>query len=88
MNPVVAEDVARILKADLPWQAFSGRRVLVTGAGGFLGAYLVSTLIGLNDSGRLESPAAIVALVRSRERAGARLGSFSAGRILTSSKRI
>ena len=76
MNPVVAEDVARILKADLPWQAFSGRRVLVTGAGGFLGAYLVSTLIGLNDSGRLESPAAIVALVRSRDRAEARLGSF------------
>lgn len=72
-HPIVAEDVARIVAAELPWQEFSGANVLISGAAGFLPAYLVETLVHLNRT-VLEKPARIVALVRNAARARERLG--------------
>ncbi len=69
-NPVIAEDVERILAAPLPWTDLHGSTVLVSGASGFLPAYMVETLAGLNRRG---ARIRIVGLVRSRERALARL---------------
>jgi nucleoside-diphosphate-sugar epimerase len=53
MNPnnVIREDVDRILSADLPWECFRGATVLVTGASGFLPAYLVECLSELSRRG-------------------------------------
>jgi UDP-glucuronate decarboxylase len=45
-HPIVEEDLGNILKADLPWQQFDGKTVLVTGANGFLPAYLIVTNSG------------------------------------------
>jgi UDP-glucuronate decarboxylase len=45
-------DVAAIAARDLPWHQLSGARVLVTGAGGFLGGYLARTLLGLHALGQ------------------------------------
>ncbi len=47
-NSVISQDLARIVDTDLPWERLFGRTVLVTGANGFLPAYLVETLLHLN----------------------------------------
>lgn len=65
-HPLWREDIARILSADLPWEAFDGRTILIAGANGFLPAAMVETLLTLALRGkapRLE----VIALARSRE---------------------
>ncbi len=42
---VLEEDLDRILSADLPWSELGGAEVLVSGAAGFLPAYMVEVLI-------------------------------------------
>jgi len=60
--------MAQITSASLPWDDFSGATVLVTGAAGFLPAYMVETLLYLNEH-RLAKPAKVIALVRNLDRA-------------------
>lgn len=71
-NPVVDEDLARIVSSDLPWDRLFGRTVLISGANGFVPAYMVETLLHLNDTKR--AGIRVVALVRNFERAKRRLG--------------
>ena len=71
LNPVVAEDLDRILANDLPWERLRGKTVLVSGAGGFLPAYLVETLAALN---RRQFDIKVLALVRTPQKAIERLG--------------
>lgn len=66
-NRVVEEDLARITSADLPWDILEGKTVLISGANGFLPAYIVETLLYLNEINRLRI--SIVGLVRNREKA-------------------
>lgn len=72
-NRIIAEDVARIVAGGAPWDELAGARVLVTGATGFLPAYMVETLLELNR-GVLARPARITALVRNAATAEARFG--------------
>jgi len=72
-NQIIAEDVARIATAKLPWDDLAGTTVLVTGATGFLPAYMVETLLHLNRTS-LAKPARIVALVRNAASALERFG--------------
>lgn len=70
-NPVVAEDLLAIsTQYDLPWQRLQGKRVLVSGASGFLPAYMVETLLFLNETQDLKIQ--VYALVRSRKNFEAR----------------
>jgi nucleoside-diphosphate-sugar epimerase len=62
-NSIIAGDVERIASARLPWNRFAGKRVLVTGASGFLGAYVVETLAHLNERG-LNPPLQLLPLAR------------------------
>jgi len=72
-NRIVQEDIIRVSAASLPWRQFEGARILVTGASGFLPAYMVETLLYLNEHVLLQ-PCRIVALVRNAEAATARFG--------------
>jgi UDP-glucuronate decarboxylase len=74
-NPIIQEDLATIVNASLPWEDLSGATILVTGAAGFLPAYMVKTLLFLNRS-VLAKPARIIALVRNADRAQERFASY------------
>lgn len=66
VNRIVAEDIEEIVsKTDVDWSVFAGKRVLITGASGFLPAYLVETLLYLNRTRNLDIQ--VTALVRNRE---------------------
>lgn len=70
-NRIVREDIERIAGAAIAWERFSGAAILITGASGFLPAYIVETLVFLNRE-VLSQPARVVALVRNRDNAAAR----------------
>jgi dTDP-glucose 4,6-dehydratase len=69
IKTVQRQDVVSIIERDLPWNTFSGQRVVVTGASGFLGGYLTRTLLSLHSAGRTEQPVHVLALVRSSSKA-------------------
>jgi nucleoside-diphosphate-sugar epimerase len=66
-NPIIEEDLARICAHDLPWRAFSGKTILISGANGFLPAYMVETLLYLNEIHSLDCQ--VIGLARNREKA-------------------
>jgi UDP-glucuronate decarboxylase len=76
MNSIIKQDIAYIVEEPLPWDNYSGTNVLVTGAAGFLPAYMVETLMHLNQF-VLSKPAHVVALVRNEERARARFAAYA-----------
>jgi UDP-glucuronate decarboxylase len=75
-NPIVAKDVARIAAVALPWHDLEGASVLITGASGFLPAYMVETLVYLNRH-TFRRPANVVALVRNQSNALERFGELA-----------
>ncbi|KAA0083851.1 NAD-dependent epimerase/dehydratase family protein [Paraburkholderia sp. T12-10] len=68
MRAILSGDIADIVAHALPWSKLSGRRVVVTGAGGFLGGYLVRTLLALHAAGIVERPVEVIAMVRDAKR--------------------
>jgi UDP-glucuronate decarboxylase len=70
-NKIIQEDLNTIIKAKVDWSLFSGKTVLITGANGFLPAYLVETLLFLCYKGIIHD-VKILALVRNIEKAEAR----------------
>ena len=65
-NQIILEDINNIISSTpINWNIFSNKRVLVTGASGFLPAYIVETLLHLNTSRNLNIH--ITALVRNQD---------------------
>lgn len=77
MNRIIQEDLARITSAALPWDKFSGARVLITGASGFLAAYMVETLLYLNSTGKLDKQCRVIAVARNKPRAQVRFTEYA-----------
>ena len=75
MSFIVDEDLRAIVQADVPWQMLDGAVVLVSGAAGFLPAYMVETLLYLNRQ-ILDRPVQVIALVRNEARARARFARY------------
>ncbi len=73
--PIVRDDLPPIADAlRAARQRLSGKTVLITGASGFLPAYIVDTLAYLNDAGLLDQPCRQILLERSADAITARLG--------------
>ncbi|MFN9623502.1 MAG: NAD-dependent epimerase/dehydratase family protein [Cyanobacteriota bacterium] len=70
---IISADTDRVLATNLPWQAFDGARIVVTGAAGFLGGGLVRALLALHPAGLVQRPLQVLALVRHPERSRQRL---------------
>lgn len=49
MNYIFEQDLDNIIESDINWDRLQGKNVLVTGASGMIGTYLVNTLLRLND---------------------------------------
>ena len=74
-NKIILEDLRQIVDTPIDWGRFSGKTVLVTGANGFLPAYMVETLLYLNDE-RIAKDIKIIALVRSIDKAKLRFKNY------------
>lgn len=74
-HPVIEEDLRNIVSASLPWQDLSGKTILITGANGMLPAYMVETLLYLNET-RFEQKSRVIALVRNGEKAARRFAHY------------
>ncbi len=74
-SAVVEADLAKIAAAPLPFEELQGASVLITGANGFLPAYLVETLLWHNRQ-RRGRPTTVFALVRNAAKARARFARY------------
>ena len=64
---IVEEDLQRIVSSSLPWERFFGKTILISGANGFVPAYMVETLLYLNET--VGAGLRVIALVRNRQKA-------------------
>jgi UDP-glucuronate decarboxylase len=74
-NKIVSEDLDTIASASLPWEKIYGKTVLITGANGFLAAYMVKAFLRVNE--RRTGPAIrVLGLVRNLQKAEKRFYSY------------
>ena len=71
LHSIIADDIATVVSAPLPWDRFKNATVVISGAAGYLPAYMVETLLRLNDE-KLNRPCRIIGLVRNLARARTR----------------
>lgn len=74
INPYIYQDIQMITAANLPWENFRNKTVLITGAAGFIGYYLIAALLELNDQKNLNI--CVIGLVRNKERAEKKFGAI------------
>jgi nucleoside-diphosphate-sugar epimerase len=67
-NQIIKEDLETIYNADVNWSRFAGKTVLISGANGFLPAYMVESLLYI-DQHYLNSGIKVIALVRNPDKA-------------------
>ncbi len=64
---IVKQDILRIADSPLPWEKLQGKSVLVTGATGFIGSFIIKSL--LQRVKTYDADISIVAFVRNADRA-------------------
>lgn len=70
MNSVVKNDIKRIAASNISWDRLEGKTVLVTGATGFIGSFIINALMERVRS--FGADISVVAMVRNEERARAK----------------
>lgn len=68
----VYSDICEITSADIAWNRFKNKSVFITGAGGFIGSFLVLSLLARNDL--YNDNIKVIALVRNEKRAAEKYG--------------
>lgn len=76
INPIVKDDLDYIISASINWKQLEGKTILISGANGFLPAYLVETILYLNDN-VFKTKACVFALVRNKQKAVMRFASYT-----------
>ncbi len=74
------EDILEIAEDDIDWSRLAGRRILITGAAGFIAYHMVTAMLLWNDINVTESGSGsirIVGMVRNLERAKAKYGALA-----------
>lgn len=79
-HTIVSEDLADITSRAIPFGRLAGKTVLITGANGFLPAYMVETLLYLNETRDLKIR--VVGIVRDKKRAAIRFAHYKKRRDL------
>jgi nucleoside-diphosphate-sugar epimerase len=74
-NKIILADLKQIAEAKLNWSAFSGKTILISGANGFLPAYMVETLLFLNHK-QIIKDVRVLALVRNLDKAKSRFKDY------------
>jgi nucleoside-diphosphate-sugar epimerase len=67
-NKIINEDIRTIVAADIDWKLFEDKTILITGANGFLPAYMLEVLLFLVEINAVRS-LKVIALVRNKEKA-------------------
>lgn len=73
-HPVVDEDLRHVLAEPLPWERLAGNTVLISGAAGFIAAYLAETILKFNET--TDQPARVLAMVRDVRQAEERFAAY------------
>lgn len=74
MTQAVKNDIQRIIDTPLSWEKLRDKTVLITGATGFIGSFLIHSLLKKGEKDGLNIK--VLALVRSKERAMAAFGEY------------
>lgn len=74
-NGVINEDINNIISADLNWESFERKTILISGANGLLAAYMVETFMRLLQTNKIKN-IKIIALVRDKNKAEKRFRDF------------
>lgn len=74
MTNVVKNDISRIASAPLSWDKLEGKTVLVTGATGFIGSFIISAL--MQRVCEFGADIRVLAMVRNEERARAKFTDY------------
>ena len=72
IKKTVFSDIKEITNTNVDWNRFNGKTVLITGAGGFIGYYLILTFLARNDF--YNNNIKLLAFVRNRERTEKKFG--------------
>lgn len=72
-SKIYKEDIAYVTNLELPWELLAGKNVLITGASGLIGSFLIDVLMEKNRSGL---NCAIYAIGRNEARAKTRFSSY------------
>jgi nucleoside-diphosphate-sugar epimerase len=68
MNKIIQKDMETIYNSNIDWSLFKDSTVLITGANGFLPAYMVETLLYINTQNQNYN-ITVLALIRNKEKA-------------------
>lgn len=72
---IIDQDISYIISNDLPWYMFSDKTILISGANGFLPAYMVETLLNLKKLIGI-GPSKVICLVRNIDAAQKRFAEY------------
>ena len=73
---MIVEDFNQIKNSSIDWNRFESKTILITGANGFLPAYMVETLLLLNNDILKYSPCKVIALVRNEKHTKERFSNY------------